>query len=68
MYALTRSTEYFDMPVVREIVRDAKASDYAFSALLKGVVNSAAFRRQGSEEEKPHTVASNNTGSTAAAN
>jgi hypothetical protein len=68
MYALNREIEYFDMPAVREIVRGAKASDYSFSALLKGVVNSAAFRRQGSEEEKPHTVASNNTGGAAAAN
>jgi hypothetical protein len=64
MYALNREVEYFDMPVVRQIVRDAKASNYTFGALVKGVVNSAAFRRQGSEEHAA-TVASNVSGAAA---
>jgi hypothetical protein len=57
MYALNREVEYFDMPMVREIVRSAKASNYSFGAILKGVVNSDAFRRQGPEHHK-QTVAS----------
>jgi hypothetical protein len=47
MYALNRELEYYDMPVVRKIVRDAAASHYTFAALITGVVNSDEFRRQG---------------------
>lgn len=43
-YALGRRVEYYDMPTVRQIVREAKAADYRMSALLRGVVKSAAFR------------------------
>jgi len=43
-YALGRRVEYYDMPTVRTIVRDAKASNYKMSALILGVVRSAAFR------------------------
>ena len=43
-YALGRRVEYYDMPAVRQIVRDAKAKNYRFSAFLSGVANSAAFR------------------------
>jgi hypothetical protein len=66
MYAINREIEYFDMPVVRQIVRDAKASDYAFGAIIKGIVNSEQFRRQGAEEKK-HTLASTANSGTAAA-
>jgi hypothetical protein len=43
-YALGRRVEYYDMPTVRQIVKDAKAADYRMSALILGVVRSAAFR------------------------
>jgi mono/diheme cytochrome c family protein len=43
-YALGRRVEYYDMPTVRQIVRDAKAKDYRFSAFISGVANSSAFR------------------------
>ena len=33
-YALGRRVEYYDMPAVRTIVRDAKAQDYRVSALV----------------------------------
>jgi hypothetical protein len=46
MYALGRELEYFDMPRVRAIVRDAQARDYRFSAIVAGIVNSDAFRMQ----------------------
>jgi hypothetical protein len=60
MYALNREVEYFDMPQVRQIVRNAAASNYTVNALVIGIVNSDAFRRQGPEEHKPaaQTVAS----------
>ncbi|HJU41603.1 MAG TPA: DUF1592 domain-containing protein [Vicinamibacterales bacterium] len=43
-YALGRRVEYYDMPAVRQIVRDARAKNYRFSAFISGVANSAAFR------------------------
>ena len=49
MYALNRELEYYDMPEVRKIVRDAAASNYTFAALITGVVESDEFRRQGAE-------------------
>jgi hypothetical protein len=43
-FALGRSIEYYDMPAVRKIVRDAARQDYRFSALLTGIVESVPFR------------------------
>ena len=43
-YALARRIEYYDMPTVRRIVRDAKANNYRLSSLILGVAKSAAFR------------------------
>jgi hypothetical protein len=39
-YALGRTLEPYDMPVVREIVRKAAKDDYRFSALVQGIVES----------------------------
>jgi hypothetical protein len=67
MYALNREIEYFDMPLVRQIVRDAADNDYTFSSIIKGIVNSDAFRMQGPEEqptEAASAVASNQTNGT----
>jgi hypothetical protein len=49
MYALNREIEYFDMPQVRRIVRDAAADGYTFASIVTGIVNSDAFRLQGPE-------------------
>jgi hypothetical protein len=43
-YALGRRVEYYDMPTIRAIVRDAERSDYRFSAFMSGIVRSAAFQ------------------------
>jgi hypothetical protein len=43
-YALGRGVEYYDMPAVRRIVRDAAARDFKFSSLIAGVVRSAPFQ------------------------
>jgi hypothetical protein len=43
-YAMGRSVEYYDMPVVRQIVRDAARDNYRFSSLVMGVVKSAPFQ------------------------
>ncbi len=42
-YGLGRGLDYYDMPVVRGIVRDAARSDYRFSAIVMGIVRSAPF-------------------------
>ena len=43
-YALGRRIEYYDMPAVRRIVRDAKAGNSRLSSLILGVAKSPAFR------------------------
>jgi len=48
LYALGRELEYFDMPQVRAVVRNAAEKDYRFSAIVSGIVQSDAFRMQAS--------------------
>jgi hypothetical protein len=43
-YALGRQVEYFDMPAIRAIVREASRQDYRLSSFILGVVNSPAFK------------------------
>ena len=43
-YALGRGTEYFDMPVVRAIDRQAERENNKFSAIVLGIVKSAPFQ------------------------
>jgi hypothetical protein len=44
IYALGRGTEYYDMPVMRSIVRDAGRNNYKFSSFVLGVVKSEPFQ------------------------
>lgn len=44
MYAIGRETKYYDMPVVRAIMRDAQDDRYRFSELVLGIVKSAPFQ------------------------
>jgi cytochrome c551/c552 len=44
MYALGRGTEYYDMPLIRSIVRDAESKNYRFSSLILGIVKSEPFQ------------------------
>lgn len=44
-YALGRGVEYYDMPVVRRVVREAGAKNNRFSALVLGIVDSQPFQR-----------------------
>ena len=48
-YALGRRLEYYDMPAIREIARDAAANDNRMSSFIKGIVHSAAFRMSRAE-------------------
>ena len=49
-YALGRGLEYYDMPTVRAITRNAAKNDYRFSDLIMGIVASDAFQRKSAEE------------------
>jgi hypothetical protein len=42
-YAIGRRLDYYDRPAVRKIVRDAAATDYRWSSLILGIVNSPTF-------------------------
>jgi mono/diheme cytochrome c family protein len=44
MYALGRTVEHFDMPVVRSIVRETADDDYRVSAIVMEIVESMPFR------------------------
>jgi mono/diheme cytochrome c family protein len=55
-YALGRSLDYHDMPVVRRIVRDAAKDDYRFKSIVMGVVSSDAFRKREADEQAPAPV------------
>jgi hypothetical protein len=48
MYALNRPLESFDMPQVRAVVNASAKSNYKLSSLILGIVNTDAFRKQGS--------------------
>jgi hypothetical protein len=43
-YALGRGLDYYDLPAVRRIVRDAATNNYRFSSLVMGVVTSTPFQ------------------------
>jgi hypothetical protein len=49
-YALGRGLEYFDMPVVRSIQRDASRRSNRFSEFVLGIVKSAPFQMRRVEE------------------
>jgi hypothetical protein len=44
IYGLGRGTEYYDMPLVREIYKNAGKDNYRFSALVAAVVASEPFQ------------------------
>jgi hypothetical protein len=43
-YAVGRGMQYYDMPVVRSIVRDAAKTNYRFSSIVLGIVKSPPFQ------------------------
>jgi hypothetical protein len=47
-YALGRGIEPYDAPAVRKVVRDASASDFRFSSVILGIVNSTPFQMRSS--------------------
>ncbi len=52
MYGVGRETRYYDMPVVRAVMRDAARNRYRFSDLVLGIVRSAPFQMRVKEAPK----------------
>ncbi len=48
-YALGRGLEYYDVPAIRKIVRESSASDYRFSSIILGIVESTPFEMRRKE-------------------
>ncbi len=43
-YGLGRGVEYYDMPLIRAIARDAAKNEYRFSSIVFGIVKSTPFQ------------------------
>ena len=53
-YAIGRGVEYYDLPAIRQIVRDAKDDGYRWSAIILGIVKSVPFQmREASPVPQP---------------
>ena len=48
-YALGRGVEYYDKPALRGVVRSAAASDYRWSSVILGIVESVPFQMRRAE-------------------
>jgi hypothetical protein len=57
IYALGRGTEYYDMPLIRSIVRSAEPGNYRFSSLVLGVVASDPFQMNMKGQDVPQRAA-----------
>ena len=54
-YGLGRRVEYYDQPAIRQIAKQAEASNYKISSFILGVVKSDAFRMRRVEPEQTTT-------------
>jgi hypothetical protein len=48
-YAVGRAVEYYDLPAIRHIIRDAAPNDYRWSSVILGIVHSAPFQMRRAE-------------------
>ena len=62
-YAMGRTREYYDMPTVRKIVRETRASDYKFSSIVQAVVSSDQFKMRRVPQPQPVLSASTQSSS-----
>jgi hypothetical protein len=51
LYALGRGLEYYDLPTVRSISRQAAKDNYRMSALIAAIVSSAPFQMRRTPDE-----------------
>jgi hypothetical protein len=63
IYALGRGLQPYDMPSVRAIVRDTAQSNYRFSAIVMGIINSTPFQKRVTLSEDAGRIATSSTGS-----
>ena len=57
-YALGRGVEYYDMPVVRDVVREAASVDYRLDSIILAIVGSAPFQMNMKGGGQPDQLAS----------
>jgi hypothetical protein len=50
VYALGRRVEYYDLPAIRQIVRESAPQDYRWSSLILATANSLPFRMRTSQK------------------
>ncbi len=43
-YALGRAVQYYDIPTIRKIVRDAASEQYTWSSIILGIIDSTPFQ------------------------
>jgi hypothetical protein len=48
-YALGRAMEYYDIPTIRKVTREAEPSEYRWSSLIEGIVLSPPFQMRKSQ-------------------
>ena len=48
-YAVGRGIEYYDLPAVRRITKEAASDDHRWSSLIMGIVRSTPFSMSSSE-------------------
>jgi len=56
-YALGRGLEYYDMPVVRTVAREAGKNNYRFSEVVLGIVKSPPFQMKVKSPEPANALA-----------
>ena len=56
-YSLGRSVEWYDMPAVRRVVRESADDDYAFFAIVLGIVRSVPFTTRDASAGEPAELA-----------
>jgi hypothetical protein len=56
-YALGRGLEYYDLPTVRAITREAAKNNYRFSSLVMGIVQSIPFEMKMKKLQDSETLA-----------
>jgi len=44
IYGIGRGTEYYDMPLIRSIVRESERNNFRFSSIIVGIVKSDQFQ------------------------
>jgi hypothetical protein len=59
-YAVGRRVEYYDMPTIRGVIRDAAKNNNRFSSFVMGVVTSKAFQMSQVEAVETTTAPADN--------